>query len=67
MVHLHESAPQPAMQPACDDPKLAALADKLWPSTLDYAEHNRAEWLRKVWLVRRTSKGWLADAKERLQ
>ena len=67
MVHLHESAPQPASQPVCDDPKLSALADKLWPATLVYAEHNRAEWLRKVWLVRRTSKGWLADAKERLQ
>ena len=67
MVHLHESAPQPAPQPACDDPKLAALADKLWPDALDYSRHNRAAWLHAVWLARRSPKGWLADPQERLQ
>jgi hypothetical protein len=43
------------------------LADKLWPDALDYSRHNRAAWLRAVWLARRSPKGWLADPQERLQ
>jgi hypothetical protein len=40
---------------------LMLRALRLWPDGMDYAERNRAEWLRAVAVVRGTSNGWRAE------
>ena len=36
-------------------------AARVFPDHLDYAERNRAEWIRAVGVVRGTSRGWLFE------
>jgi hypothetical protein len=43
---------------------LAERALRLWPERLDFAERNRAEWLRAVAVVRGTARGWMLDRQQ---